>query len=91
MYGDSLTPLSPEKKKGFLVELLDETMMLQCTSKADMEDWIRDMNRLRGGRVDLASGQNIGGYPAGHDIYEGRERVCVNECVSGCDGNSRCS
>ena len=75
-----LTPLSPERKKGFLVELLDETMMLQCTSKADMEDWIRDMNRLRGGRVDLASGQNIGGYPAGHDIYEGRERVCV--CVS---------
>ena len=46
-------------------------MMLQCTSKADMEDWVRDTNRLRGGRVDLASGQNIGGYPSGHDIYEG--------------------
>ena len=45
--------------------------MLQCTSKADMEDWVRDTNRLRGGRVDLASGQNIGGYPSGHDIYEG--------------------
>ena len=53
------------------MELLDETMMLQCTSKADMEDWVWDMNRLRGGGVD----QNIGGYPAGHDIYEGlRER-----------------
>jgi hypothetical protein len=58
-----------ERKKGFLVELLDETMMLQCTSKADMEDWVRDINRLRGGRVDLASGQDTQ-YPAGHDIYE---------------------
>jgi hypothetical protein len=44
--------------------------MLQCTSKADMEDWVRDTNRLRGGRVDLASGQDIGGQPSGHDIYE---------------------
>ena len=46
--------------------------MLQCTSKADMEDWVRDTNRLRGGRVDLASGQDIGGQPPGHDIYESR-------------------
>jgi hypothetical protein len=35
-----------------------------------MEDWVRDTNRLRGGRVDLASGQDIGGQPSGHDIYE---------------------
>ena len=49
--------------------------MLQCTSKADMEDWVRDTNRLRGGRVDLASGQNIGGHPPGHDIYEGRGKL----------------
>ena len=46
-------------------------MMLQCTSKADMEDWVRDMNRLRGGRVDLASGQNMAEFPTGYDIYEG--------------------
>jgi hypothetical protein len=59
-----------ERKKSFLIELPEETMMLQCTSKADMEDWVRDTNRLRGGRVDLASGQNIGGHPPGHDIYE---------------------
>ena len=45
--------------------------MLQCTSKADMEDWVRDVNRLRGGRVDLASGQNLTEFPTGHDIYEG--------------------
>ena len=45
--------------------------MLQCTSKADMEDWVRDMNRLRGSRVDLASGQNITDFPTGHEIYEG--------------------
>ena len=50
-------------------------MMLQCTSKADMEDWVRDTNRLRGGRVDLASGQNIGGHPPGQDIYEGRREI----------------
>ena len=61
----------PERKKGFLIELLDETMMLQCTSKADMEDWVRDVNRLRGGRVDLASGQNLAEFPSGQDIYEG--------------------
>ncbi|CAI8034680.1 Docking protein 4 [Geodia barretti] len=59
-----------ERKKSFLIELPEETMMLQCTSKADMEDWVRDTNRLRGGRVDLASGQNIGGHLPGHDIYE---------------------
>jgi hypothetical protein len=59
-----------ERKKGFLVELLEETMMLQCTSKADMEDWVRDINRLRGGRVDLASGQNLTEFPSGQDIYE---------------------
>ena len=69
-----------EKKKGFLLELPDETMLLQCTSKADMEDWVRDTNRLRGGRVDLASGQNIGGYPPGHDIYEGGRDTEVREC-----------
>ena len=46
-------------------------MMLQCTSKADMEDWVRDINRLRGGRVDLASGQNLTEFPTGQDIYEG--------------------
>ena len=62
--------LIPERKKGFLIELLDETMMLQCTSKADMEDWVRDVNRLRGG-VDLASGQNLTEFPTGQDIYEG--------------------
>ena len=45
-------------------------MMLQCTSKADMEDWVRDLNRLRGG-IDPASGQNVTGVPAGQDIYEG--------------------
>ena len=45
--------------------------MLQCTSKADMEDWVRDINRLRGGRVDLASGQNLTEFPTGQDIYEG--------------------
>jgi hypothetical protein len=85
-----------ERKKSFLIELPEETMMLQCTSKADMEDWVRDTNRLRGGRVDLASGQDIGGQPSGHDIYESRgkikfccmksQNVCVdtlNEC-EGC-------
>ena len=51
--------------------------MLQCTSKADMEDWVRDINRLRGGRVDLASGQNLTEFPTGQDIYEGR-------CGCGC-------
>ena len=53
-----------------MVELLDETMLFQCTSKADMEDWVRDVNRLRGG-VDLASGQNLTALTLGHDIYEG--------------------
>ena len=67
---DCLSPSIPERKKGFLIELLDETMMLQCTSKADMEDWVRDLNRLRGG-IDLASGQNVTGAPAGQDIYDG--------------------
>ena len=68
----TFSPSLPERKKGFLVELLEETMMLQCTSKADMEDWVRDINRLRGGRVDLASGQNLTEFPSGQDIYEGR-------------------
>ena len=74
----SLPPWT-ERKKSFLIELPEETMMLQCTSKADMEDWVRDTNRLRGGRVDLASGQNIGGHLPGHDIYEGRGKIkfCV--------------
>ena len=85
----------PERKKGFLIELLDETMMLQCTSKADMEDWVRDVNRLRGGRVDLASGQNLDEFPSGQDIYEGeagrgrreageRERGEVRDSVCSC-------
>ena len=72
-----LSPSIPERKKGFLIELLDETMMLQCTSKADMEDWVRDLNRLRGG-IDLASGQNVTEGPAGQDIYEGRQDCCVS-------------
>ena len=53
-----------------MIELLDETMMLRCTSKADMEDWVWDMNRLRGG-FDSDSGQNLTEFPSGQDIYEG--------------------
>ena len=52
-----------------MVELLDESMLFQCTSKADLEDWVRDINRLRGG--DLTSGQLLPDFPNGQDVYDG--------------------
>ena len=77
---DTIRSINPvERKKGFMVDLLEESMLFQCTSKADMEDWVRDINRFRQG-VDLASGQNLMEMPQGHDVYEGM--CCVfAQCV----------
>lgn len=61
-----------ERKKAFVVILSDESCMFQCASRADMEDWCRDIQRYSSGHrgamaavTSLPQGSNAG------DIYEG--------------------
>lgn len=69
-----------ERKKAFVLILRDsESCMFQCSSRADMEDWYRDINHHNSGRTGSMSsnhGMNTG------EIYEGEPaQIFVISCA----------
>ena len=64
-----------EKKKAFVLHLPDEVCMFQCASRAELDDWHRDILTYRGGGGMLGGGRgSMSGVPNssfGGEIYEG--------------------
>lgn len=67
---------SAERKKAFEVHLPDDVSSFTCSSKADMEDWVRDIRRLcntRGSSSSSFNGELPDNSVNGQALYEGRE------------------
>ena len=63
-----------EKKKAFVLHLPDEVCMFQCASRAELDDWHRDILTYRGGGTLSGGRGSISGIPnspIGGEIYEG--------------------
>ena len=62
-----------EKKKAFVLHLPDEVCMFQCASRAELDDWHRDILTYRGGTLSGARGSLSGPSSScsGGEIYEG--------------------
>ena len=63
-----------EKKKAFVLYLPDEICMFQCTSRAELDDWHRDILTYRGGGPLTGGRASLSGLPnspTGGEIYEG--------------------
>lgn len=72
-----------ERKKAFVLLLQDESVMFQCSSRVEMEDWHRDLQYYTGSRRGSSgtSSHNSHGSGAG-EIYEsksGDESVKIYE------------
>jgi len=67
---------SAERRKAFEVHLPDDVSLFICSSKADMEDWVRDIRRLcntRGSSSSSFNGELPDNNVNGQALYEGRE------------------
>lgn len=68
-----------EKKKAFVLHLPDEVCMFQCASRAELDDWHRDILTYRGGGTLSGGRGSISGIPnspIGGEIYEGMWGMC---------------
>ena len=62
-----------EKKKAFVLYIPDEVCMFQCASRAELDDWHRDILTYRGGGTLTGGRASLSGLPntPGGEIYEG--------------------
>lgn len=63
-----------DKKKAFVLHLPDEVCMFQCASRAELDDWHRDILTYRGGGAMAGGRGSMSGVPNssfGGEIYEG--------------------
>ena len=68
---------SERKKASFDVHLQDEVTQFSCSSKADTDDWMRDIARFQGGRGLTSSfnGELPDNTVNGQALYEGTESL----------------
>lgn len=59
-----------DRKKAFLVVVNDESIMFQCSSRAEMDDWFRDLQYYTGGQGG-GGATSTSHSSSTSDIYEG--------------------
>ena len=61
-----------DRKKAFVLNLQEESCMFQCSSRADMEDWHRDISHYSSSSRNVTSPSSLSSHMADNagEIYE---------------------
>ena len=62
-----------DKKKAFLLTLSDDVCLFQCSSRADMDDWYKDLSRCRYNRSGSQGGGALPDKNIAGEIYDGEK------------------
>ncbi len=65
------------RKKAFEVQLASESLMFQCGSHADVDDWIGDIRRFRDSLRSSSFSASFPDNSLGQQLYEGMLSVCA--------------